>query len=86
MQKQKLSRKDVAQILEGFLDGTGHEWAWDDFTTFPLEDPELERIRIRCATLDSEFPPAEKGHFCGAGGLAVIRGYIRDLRADESLH
>ena len=83
MPKQKLSRGEVARTLQNFLEGTGYEWAWDDFTSFPLEDNELERIKTRCATLDSEFPPVEKGHFCGEEGLAVIRRYVKELLAGE---
>lgn len=79
MPKRKLSRMEVARVLEDFVEGTGSKWAWDDFTSLSLEDAELERIRIRCAALDSEFPPAEKGNFCGEEGLAVIRRYAREL-------
>lgn len=84
MGKTKLSRREVAQILENFLAGTGGKWAWDDFTSFALDDEELERIRIRCRGLDSELPPLEKGHFCSERGFEVIRGFVRELRARET--
>jgi hypothetical protein len=81
--EKRLGRRDVAQILEDFLAGTGDSWAWDDFTSFAIDDEELEQIRIRCSGLDSEFPPLEKGHFCSEEGLEVIKGFIRELRARE---
>lgn len=31
--------------LEQFLDGTGGEWDWDDFTSRPLKDHGLNEIR-----------------------------------------
>ena len=80
MGSHKLRHKEVAQILEDFLAGTGGKWAWDDFISIPIEDEALERIRIRCSGLDSEFPPLEKGHFCNEEGLDVIRGFLGDLR------
>ena len=83
MAEPKLSRREVAQILEDFLAGRSDRWAWDDFTSFTLDDEELERIRIRCSGLDSEFPPVEKGHFCGEKGFEVIRGFIKELRTCE---
>jgi hypothetical protein len=83
MPKQKLSRLEVARILQDFLEGTSYKWAWDDFISLPLEDTELERIRIRCATLDSEFPPVEKRHFCGEEGFVVIGCYVKELLAGE---
>jgi hypothetical protein len=75
------TREEVAKIFEDFLSDRGGAWDWDDFISFSLDDQELEAIRIRCARLDSEFRATEKGHFCGPGGLEIIRGYIRQLRA-----
>ena len=37
---------EVAGYLKDFLDGTGAEWDWDDFTSVPITAPELEAIRI----------------------------------------
>ena len=79
--RYKRTSTEVADLLEAFLLPTGDPWAFDTLTSFPLEDEELEKIRIRCANLDSEFPPEIKGHFCGEKGLEVIRGYISQLRA-----
>jgi hypothetical protein len=59
------TREEVAKILEDFVSSRGDAWAWDDFLSFAMEDGELESIRTRCANLDSEFPAAKKGHFCG---------------------
>ena len=83
MGKTKLSRWEVAQILQDFLTGSGDKWAWDDFTSFPLDDEDLDRIRIRCSGLDSEFPPVEMGHFCNEEGLEVIRGFLRELQPQK---
>jgi len=74
------TREEVAEILEDFLESRGGDWDWDDFISFSIEDQELETIRTRCANLDSEFPPTEKGHFCGPRGFETIRGYITQLR------
>jgi hypothetical protein len=79
--RYKRTSAEVADLLEAFLSATDDPWAFDTLTSFPLEDEELEKIRVRCANLDSEFPPETKGHFCGEKGLDVIRGYISQLRA-----
>ncbi len=36
---------EVAAFIDDFISGTGGEWDWDDFTSVPLSDPELEAIR-----------------------------------------
>jgi hypothetical protein len=77
--KYKRSRQEVADLLDSFLvqaDGR----AWDTFLSFPLEDEKLEKIRIRCANLDREFPPDNHDHYCNDKGIEVIRAYIAELR------
>jgi hypothetical protein len=36
---------EVAQFISNFLNGTGGEWDWDDFTSVPITNPALEAIR-----------------------------------------
>jgi hypothetical protein len=36
---------EVAKYLRDFIEGTGGDWDWDDFTSVPIKDPALERIR-----------------------------------------
>jgi hypothetical protein len=77
---KELRYLEVAEILQNFLDGTGGEWVWDDFTSvMPFEDPYLEKIRARCILIDREFPPTIRGWYCNEQGLEVIRAYIREL-------
>ena len=80
----RLTREEVAQILQNFLDGTGGDWDWDDFASaITIEDPYLEKIRARCALLDREFPPARRSEYCNEQGIEVIRAYIRELTKSQ---
>jgi hypothetical protein len=84
MKKHKLSKKEVAQILEDFLEGRGSRWAWDDYTLgMSFEDKDLEDIRIRCVDLSKEFPPGNPNEHCNEQGRDVLRGYIKQLRASS---
>ena len=81
MRKHELTRQEVAQILEDFLDGSGKPWDWDDFTLgMSLENDELEAIRVRARGLGQEFPPDSPNEYCNEQGLAVLRDYVRQLR------
>jgi len=82
--RYKRTSAEVADLLEAFLLPTGDPGAFDTLTSFPLEDEELEKIRVRCANLDSEFPPEAKGRFCSEEGLEVIRDYISQLRVAKT--
>ena len=75
-----MSRVELAEAIESFLEGSGSPWLWDDLARARLESKELVQIRDRCVALDAEFPPTEPGHFCGAEGLAVLKEYARQLR------
>jgi hypothetical protein len=73
------SPQQVCVELQRILEGRD-KYAFDDFTSIgPLKDPRLEAIRQRCARLPDEFPPEAKGELFGAGGIEVIRGFIREL-------
>ena len=82
--KYRRTRAEVAEMLEAFLTKPDGWKDWDDFLSFPLEDEELEKIRLRCAGLDSEFPPEGKGRFCNDRGLEVIRSYVSALRSSAA--
>lgn len=84
MMKNNLSKEEVAQILENFLEGKSGRWDWDDYSLgMCFEDECLERIRIRCRGLSQEFPAHNQGEYCNPQGLDVIRDYIKQLRASE---
>ena len=38
--------EEVAKIIRDFIRGEGGEWDWDDFESFGIKDPVLERIRL----------------------------------------
>jgi hypothetical protein len=43
--KAQRTAEDVATIIRNFLDGSGKDWDWDDFTSVPIGDVQLEAIR-----------------------------------------
>jgi hypothetical protein len=82
MKRHELTNKEVAQILEDFLEGRGSRWAWDDYTLgTSFEDKHLEQIRIRCVGLTEEFPPHGPNEYCNEEGRNVIRDCVKELRA-----
>lgn len=82
--KLKRTKDEVAKIIQDFLDERGGGWDWDDFISIPIEDDYLEKIRLRCADLDHEFPPSVKGHFCNDDGIEVLREYVSALKNTKS--
>ncbi len=42
---------EVAGYIRDFIDGTGGEWDWDDFTSVPIATLELETIRAQAAMI-----------------------------------
>jgi hypothetical protein len=79
-----LTKEEVADEIEAFLNGAGGAFNWDDFCTFTLSDPELDKIRARCAQLDKEFPPDVSGRYCNEEGLKVLSGYVEYLRRTDA--
>jgi hypothetical protein len=79
--KYSLTRNEVAQILEDFVEGTSNSpYSWDGFTQgMSIENDYLDGIRRRCAGLSEEFPATGR-EYCNPDGIDVMRGYIRELR------
>jgi len=50
--RNRLTTKQVAEIIEKHLDENEGPWDWDDFTSLPIYDDYLDKIRLRCIELD----------------------------------
>jgi hypothetical protein len=77
----KRTREEVANTIEGFVNGTGKQWDWDGFTSIRIDDPELEKIRQRCISVRDEFPPAKATDYCSPAGMEVMGKLAGELRA-----
>jgi len=76
----KRTAEEVASTIEGFVSGTGNQWAWDGFTSIRLDDPELEAIRQKIVALPVEFPPANPRDYCNDAGKEKMRQMVQELR------
>ena len=55
-----LTAEDVESYLEDFLDGESGDWDWDDFSSIPITDPELDRIREEALHMGLPLGEAER--------------------------
>ncbi len=78
--KDPWTREELADLIEKFLDGTGGQWDWDDFTSIKLRDPDLERIRERCVAIANDYPSNKRTEYCSPQGLKVLRSIVAELR------
>jgi len=53
---------------------------WDDFTSIPIKDPFLDRIRIACDEVHELYPPTKPGAFTSEAGTRQLLGLARELR------
>ena len=77
----KRTREQVADAIDGFVNGTGNQWDWDGFTSIRIDDPELEAMRQRCIAVRDEFPPERVTDYCGPAGMEAMRKMVGELRA-----
>lgn len=75
--------QEVADIIEGFVEGRVGSGAWDDFVCVPIRDGELEAARLRCLGLPDEYP--EYGRYCSDDGVCAMRATVAELRASQQL-
>lgn len=82
-QPYRLSREEVAEYIDNFLQNRGGDYDWDDFTSIPLDyDPYLEGIRLKCGAVRDEYPPPPGvAAYCNEQGMQVLREMLDELRA-----
>ena len=80
----KRTPEEVANTIEGLVNGTGNQWAWDGFTSIRLDDAELEAIRQKVVSIPAEFPPSNPRDYCSEAGTEKMRQIVQDLRAHSS--
>jgi hypothetical protein len=69
---------EVAEIIENFLNGTGHAWDWDDFCSLRIDDSALDAVRIRCVAIRDEDPHPTQ--YCGPVGMRSLSAMVFSLR------
>lgn len=75
-----MTKQEVAELIEGFLNGTCGEWDWDDFISLKHEDPEIEEISVRCSKIANEFPSLQEKHYCSQEGETALKQLAQSLR------
>lgn len=81
----KRTAEEVANTIEGFVNGTGNQWDWDGFTSIRLDDPELEAIRKEIVALPVEYPPSDPKDYCSEAGMEKMRQMVQNLRAGNAM-
>jgi len=74
-----VNKKELAKLIDSFLDGSAREWEWDDFISVKQVDPEIEQIRQKCIALPKEFPPTEPRTYCNIEGMNVLKSIAEKL-------
>ena len=74
------SIEEIIKTISDFIEGKGGEWDWDDFTTIPLRNPDLERIRKECFEIHYKYPDKDKSLYCGPEGIESLKNLLLQLR------
>ena len=72
--------QEAAAVIEAFIDGRSGKWDWDDYTSIKKKDDFLESVRLRCARACDDYPAKDKGVYCSADGIAVLRALAQEIR------
>ena len=66
-----LTARDVETYLRDFIEGTGGEWDWDDFTSIPITNPILDAVREEAMWVSTSVDDE---------GVAVLRQLLDQVR------
>jgi hypothetical protein len=76
----KLTKAQIADIIDRFLTKSDEPWDWDDFISVRQHDPDIEGIRRFCAEIREKFPPDRRGEYTGEKGRRLLRELATKLR------
>ncbi|HZJ38406.1 MAG TPA: hypothetical protein VFD18_04480 [Chthoniobacterales bacterium] len=82
----KRTREEVANAIDGFINGSGRQWDWDGFTSIRIDNPELEAIRKKVVALPVEYPASTVKDYCSEAGIQVMRNMLQELRSQPVEH
>ena len=74
------TREEVIEIISGFIDESLEIYDWDDFTSIPIRDTGLDKIRLECLYLPINYPPDRKGYFCNSEGIERLKSFLDRLK------
>jgi hypothetical protein len=72
---------EVADLIDSFIEGRGAPYDWDSFTSIRIKERDLDEVRVRCCTIQDEYPPTRDGELCSPDGIAALRELAREVRA-----
>ena len=75
---------EIVKVIDEFIEETGGPYDWDWIMTGPKKSKEGELISCFCSSLDSVYPPTEKGHFCSPEGIQKLSELLNLIRTEES--
>jgi len=73
-------KREVAEIILRFLeDRSSDPWEWGEYLSIKERDPNLEQIRLFCASIRDYYPPLNPSDYCNDEGLGELRRIARSL-------
>ncbi len=79
-----MTKLELAQLLESFIDGTCGRWDWDDFTSIRQKDAEMEKLRLELSSFDEKYPRRVETEFCNSEGRDEMLRIAKLLREQAS--
>lgn len=76
--------QEAITAIRNFLDGQGDPWAWDDFLSVPVSDPEVRRLQGFCRQLPHDYPPEQGTDYCSRAGMERLRTLLDELTSDAT--
>ena len=76
-------KNEITKIIEEFIEERGGRYDWYWMITGKKENKEGELIGCFCSSLDSVYPPSEKGHFCSPEGIQKLSDLLNLIRTEE---
>jgi hypothetical protein len=72
--------REIAETIEGFLDGSIGDREWNNFACHPIADRSLDEVRRQCAAVPLRQEPDSHSRPCDEDGRAVLQRLALKMR------
>lgn len=71
---------DAAGVITSFADGICDPYDWDEFTSTPFDNPEIQKVVQECLRVEIDFPPRHDREWCSPEGGQTLLKIAKRIR------
>jgi hypothetical protein len=78
-----VNKRELANLIKSFLNGTCGNWDWDDFTSVKQRDVAVEKIRQEILDFPDIYPAQVPTEWCNEEGRKALLAIAEAISSEK---